>query len=60
VGGPTLEEMVPGMVRLLRRYWDWRREEQGQDVPVEEKEERRNQADRLIVHDQATSWGMDR
>ena len=47
VGGPTLEEMVPGMVHLLRRYWGWRREEQDQDAP-EEKEERRNQADRLI------------
>ncbi len=47
VGGPTLEEMVPGMVRQLRRYWGWRREEHSQDAP-EEKEERRNQADRLI------------
>ncbi len=48
VGGPTLEEIVPGMVRLLRRYWGWCREEQGQDAPTEEKEDRRNQADRLI------------
>ncbi len=43
VGGPTLEDMVPGMVRLLRRYWGWRREEPGQDAPAEEKEDRRNQ-----------------
>ncbi len=48
VGGPTLEEMVPGMVRLLRRYWGWRREEQAPDAPAEDKEDRRNQADRLI------------
>lgn len=48
VGGPTLEEMVPGMVRQLRRYWGWCREEQNQDAPAEEKEDRRNQADRLI------------
>jgi hypothetical protein len=26
VGGPTLEEMEPGMVRQLRTYWGWQRE----------------------------------
>jgi hypothetical protein len=47
VGGPTLEESGPGIVLRLSRWWGWGREEQGQDAP-EEKEERRNQADRLI------------
>jgi hypothetical protein len=37
------------VVRSLRRYWGWRKEEQGQDA-LEEKEERRNQADRLIAY----------
>jgi Bifunctional DNA primase/polymerase, N-terminal len=46
VGGPTLDEMEPGMVRQLRKYWGWHREEK-EDQHVE-KEERRNQADRLI------------
>ncbi len=50
MGGPTLAEMVPGMVRLLRHYRGWRREEQGQDVSAEEKEDRLNQADRLIAY----------
>jgi hypothetical protein len=47
VGGPTLEDMEPGMVRQLRKYWCWRREEHQENQHVE-REERRNQADRLI------------
>ncbi len=47
VGGPTLEDMEPGMVRQLRKYWSWRRDEH-QENRQEEKEDRRNQADRLI------------
>jgi hypothetical protein len=47
VGGPTLEEFAPGIVRLLCKWWGWERKPQAEDKP-EEKEERRNQADRLI------------
>ena len=47
VGGPTLEEHAPGVVRLLCRWWGWERKPKTEDKP-EEKEERRNQADRLI------------
>jgi hypothetical protein len=47
VGGPTLEEFAPGIVRLLCKWWGWERKTQTEDKP-EEKEERRNQADRLI------------
>ena len=43
VGGPTLEEMTPGIVRLLCKWWGWERRTQ-----TEDKEDRRNQADRLI------------
>ncbi len=46
VGGPTLEEYAPGIVRLLYKWWGWERKAQAEDK--EEKEERRNQADRLI------------
>ena len=45
VGGPTLEEAAPGVVGLLCKWWGWKRQEQS---PAEEKEDRRNQADRLI------------
>ena len=51
VGGPTLEDLAPGVVRLLCKWWGWARkaneEEPTEDTP-EEKEERRSQADRLI------------
>jgi hypothetical protein len=47
VGGPTLEEFAPGIVRLLCKWWGWERKPQAEDK-AEEKEERRNQADRLI------------
>jgi hypothetical protein len=46
VGGPTLEEHAPGVVRLLCKWWSWERKAQAEDK--EEKEDRRNQADRLI------------
>jgi hypothetical protein len=46
VGGPTLEEFAPGIVRLLSKWWGWER--MGQLENKEGKEERRNQADRLI------------
>ena len=46
VGGPTLEEIAPGIVRLMCKWWGWERKAQAEKG--EEKEERRNQADRLI------------
>jgi DNA-binding Lrp family transcriptional regulator len=49
VGGPTLEEYAPGIVRLLCKWWGWERKPQTEDK-AEEKEERRNQADRLIAY----------
>lgn len=45
VGGPTLEESAPGVVGLLCKWWGWKGQEQ---APAEEKEDRRNQGDRLI------------
>jgi hypothetical protein len=45
VGGPTLEEIAPGVVRLLCKWWGWQRKAQPED---KNKEERRNEADRLI------------
>lgn len=47
-GGPTLEEYAPGIVRLLCRWWDWKPGGHAEQNQPEEKEERRNQADRLI------------
>jgi hypothetical protein len=43
MGGRKLEEMEPGMATRIADYWGWDEREEG-----EEKEERRNQADRLI------------
>jgi hypothetical protein len=47
VGGPTLEEYAPGIVGLLCKWWGWSKQDP-QPEPVQEKEDRRNQADRLI------------
>jgi len=47
VGGPTLEEYAPGVVRLLCKWWGWERKAQSEGK-ADEKEDRRNQADRLI------------
>jgi len=51
VGGPTLEDLAPGVVRLLCRWWGWERKARTEGKAAEEgKEERRNQADRLIAY----------
>jgi hypothetical protein len=47
VGGPTLENLRPGVVRLLCKWWGWERKAREETAPAE-KEDRRNQADRLI------------
>jgi hypothetical protein len=44
-GGRKLEEMEPGIAARIADYWDWDEQQEGEP---EEKEERRNQADRLI------------
>jgi hypothetical protein len=50
VGGPTLEEMHPGMVRRLCKYWGWSREphQENEQDSSEEKEERPTQAQLLV------------
>jgi hypothetical protein len=48
VGGPTLEDMEPGMVGQLRKYWGWNREECKEEPQEEGKEVHGKEADRLI------------
>jgi hypothetical protein len=45
-GGRKLEEMEPGMAACIADYWEW--DERQEEVEMEDKEDRRNQADRLI------------
>jgi hypothetical protein len=47
VGGPTLEGSTPGVVRLLSKWWGWDMTASSENG-TEEKEDRRNQGDRLI------------
>ena len=47
VGGPTLEELAPGVVKLLCRWWGWGIREPHEEAAAA-KEDRRNQAERLI------------
>ena len=47
VGGPTLEEDAPGVVRLLCKWWGWDRAASS-ETGTEDKGDRRNQGDRLI------------
>jgi len=49
VGGPTLEGSAPGVVRLLSKWWGWDRTNPSENG-TEEKEDRRNQGDRLIAY----------
>jgi hypothetical protein len=49
VGGPTLEETAPGVVRILAKWWGWGREHSEDKAPAE-NEERRGQADRLVEY----------
>jgi hypothetical protein len=44
-GGRKLEEMEPGMAARIGDYWEW---DERQEAETEDKEDRRNQADRLI------------
>jgi hypothetical protein len=58
VGGPTLEDHRPGMVRLLCKWWGWERKAQEEAPAPEEKEDRRNQADRLIGYALEDAQGL--
>ncbi len=46
-GGRRLEEMEPGLAERIADYWGWSERDENENAP-DEKEERRNQADRLI------------
>ena len=48
VGGPTLDEYVPGMVRLLCKWWPWERKSDGENGGAEEEERKPTQAELLI------------
>jgi hypothetical protein len=48
VGGPTLEEMAPGVLRLLCKWWGWERKAQTEDKPEEKEERKLTQAEQLI------------
>jgi hypothetical protein len=49
VGGPTLEDHAPGVVRLLCKWWDWERKAQEEARAPEEKEGHKpTQAELLI------------
>jgi Bifunctional DNA primase/polymerase, N-terminal len=49
VGGPTLEEMAPGVVRLLCKWWGWSREDRGDDTAGTDAEERKPTQAELLV-----------
>ena len=49
VGGPALEEHAPGIVKLLCKWWSWENRKPAGEGS-EEKEDRRNQVDRLIAY----------
>jgi hypothetical protein len=48
VGGLTLEEYTPGMVRLLCKWWGWSREEQRANESGEAEERKPTQAELLV------------
>jgi len=51
VGGTTLEEYVPGIVRVLCKWWGWEDRKSAEELPAEEaeeKEEKFTQAQLLV------------
>jgi hypothetical protein len=46
VGGPTLEEYAPGVVRLLSKWWGWERKAQAEEA--EERDEKPTQSQLLV------------
>ena len=49
VGGPTLEDLAPGVVRLLYKWWGWERKAQEDTAEVEETQERKATQAELLV-----------
>jgi hypothetical protein len=49
VGGPTLEEMAPGVVRLLCKWWGWSKQNRGDDTAGADAEERKPTQAELLV-----------
>jgi hypothetical protein len=51
VGGPTLEEMTPGIVRLLCKWWGWSTQDRGDDTggaEADAEERKATQAELLV------------
>jgi len=48
VGGPTLEDLAPGVVRLLCKWWEWERKAQDEAAPQEKEERKPTQSEQLI------------
>jgi hypothetical protein len=48
VGGPTLEDYAPGIVRLLCKWWGWAREEPHDNEPGGAEERKPTQAELLV------------
>ncbi len=48
VGGPTLEEYAPGIVRVLCKWWGWERKNGSEAGDAEEDERKPTQAELLI------------
>jgi len=48
VGGPTLEDLAPGVVRLLCKWWGWKRKAKHEAAPEEKEERKPTQAEQLI------------
>jgi hypothetical protein len=48
VGGPTVEEYTPGMVRILCKWWSWSQEEPSANGPREAEERQPTQAELLV------------
>jgi hypothetical protein len=48
VGGPTLEEFAPGMVRTLCKWWGWERKEPDTEAEEDSSASKPTQAENLI------------
>lgn len=48
MGGPTLEETVPGIVRVLCKWWGWKKNEDADSSATEEDERKPTQSELLI------------
>jgi hypothetical protein len=48
VGGPTLEEMAPGVVRLLYKWWGWNSQDRDETAGADAEERKPTQAELLV------------